>query len=288
MLTVKPYRGIDQPVVDGTEIHDFAADWVADPFLQYDDGTYYLFAEAAKNEYPKNGACLVWYESPDGLSWKYQGVVLDRQPGSDMTDSYPQVIQHEGTRYLVPSFARGSNADEFRIYEFTDFPAELNHVETPVSEGVRGDPTLFNWQNKWYCIFEDFDHHLRLYYSDSFLDGNWVEHPESPIETSRELRPGGRPIVRSDCIDFFTQGPRSKRTSLLCYRITEISPERFEWTEIEASPVLYPASHSGRWNELKMHHIDTLEPPNDGKSIVSVDGQNRHGDYSIGIYRPSS
>lgn len=285
VLTVEPHPEVDQPALDGSEVDDFSAAWVADPFLAYEGDTYYLFAEAAKESYPENGACLVWYESDDGLDWSYGGVAVDVEPESDMTDSYPQVVDVDGTWYLVPSFARGSGVDDFRIYEFENFPTGLELTETPIRGIVRGDPTLFEWDGRWYCVFEDSSHHLRLFHASSFLGGEWTEHPRSPIEAERKLRPGGRPVVREDGVDFFTQGPLSNRTSLLYHRITTVSPEEFRWHEVGPSPITYPASHPGDWNELNMHHLDYLDPGGDDRRIVAVDGQNRRGEYAIGIYR---
>ncbi|TKX82274.1 hypothetical protein [Halorubrum sp. SD626R] len=285
-LTVEPHPQVHQPALDGSEIEDFAVDWVADPFIHYENGKYYLFAEAAKAGYPNNGACLVWYESDNGLYWCYKGVLLDMQPNSDMTDSYPQLISHQGKRYMVPSFARGREINDLQIYNFKHFPSELKLADTAIHGEIRGDPTLFQWDWDWYCIFEDFDYNLRLYYSDSLIGSGWYEHPSSPIENKQDLRPGGKPIVNDDFIDFFVQGPRSKRTNLLYYRITELSRESFHWEEVRTSPILYPASHQGKWNETNMHHISHT-CSNGEAPIIAVDGQDRNNDYAIGVYQVS-
>lgn len=285
-LIVEPDPAIEQPILTGDEIDEFSAEWVADPFLQYNNGTFYLFAEAAKNEYPNNGACLVWYESGNGNDWEYGGILLDKDPEDNVIDSYPQVVKSNDTRYLIPSFATKSDLDQFHIYEFTDFPKEVEHVESSISGPVRGDPTVFEWKDNWYCIFEDFDYCLRLYYSDTLIGGDWFEHESSPIEEERQLRPGGRPIVKPNWVDFFTQGPRSNRTSLLYHRITRLSPVDFEWKEVPLSPVVYPASCPGTWNEWQMHHMDVLtQSPRRG--LVAVDGQNRDGNWCISLYRLS-
>jgi hypothetical protein len=55
---------------------------------------------------------------------------------------------------------------------------------------------------------------------------------------------------------------------------------------VDPSPILYPASIAGRWNELSMHHIDFIFS-NNGEPIVVVDGKDRNGNYSIGVYRVS-
>ena len=285
-LIVEPVSDIEQPALTGDGIDDFSAAWVADPFLQYDDRSYYLFAEAAKSGYPDNGACLVWYESDDGIDWEYQGIVLNKEPGSKVIDSYPQVIKHDNSRFLIPSFGADPGLDQFHIYEFIDFPGKVEHVESPISGPVRGDPTVFEWDGRWYCIFEDFDYCLRLYCSETLVGGNWTEHPSSPVEDERQLRPGGRPVVKSDYIDFFTQGPRSDRTSLLYHRITTLTPTAFSWEEVPASPVVYPAGCPGRWNEWKMHHMDYVQT-GPKQALVAVDGQDRNHNWSIGIYRIS-
>lgn len=286
-LTVEPRLEVSQPVLNGSEIDDFDAEWVADPFIQFDSGRYYLFAEAAKKNYPENGACLVWYESDDGLTWEYQGKVLDVQPDSDMTDSYPQVIKYQGDWFLVPSFYRGDPVNDLQVYKFDNFPSNVKLTYSDIKGKIRGDPTLFRSNNVWYCVFEDFDYNLQLYYSDSFLRPNWKKHPCNPIETERKLRPGGRPIVHDSGVDFFTQGPRSDRISLLYHRITDVSPETFTWKEVEPSPILHPASIAGRWNELSMHHID-FTISNNSEPIIVVDGKDRNGNYSIGIYGVSN
>lgn len=143
-LIVEPHPGVQQPILDGSEIDDFDVDWVADPFIHYEGNKYYLFAEAAKAGYPNNGACLIWYESDQGLKWEYKGTVLDLQPDSDMTDSYPQIVKDRGKWYMVPSFARGNEINEMRIYKFENFPNGLKLADVAIHGEIRGDPTLFS------------------------------------------------------------------------------------------------------------------------------------------------
>jgi hypothetical protein len=54
-----------------------------------------------------------------------------------------------------------------------------------------------------YWLFTRIRNHLRLFYTDDVLHGDWSEHPESPLDKhvpADRRRMAGRPVVYNDDI----------------------------------------------------------------------------------------
>ena len=84
----------DWPALSRSDITDLQAEFVADPFLFYKDGTWFLFFEV---ESAGRGRIAV-ATSPDGQNFAYQRIVLD----DGRHHSYPFVFSYVGQIYMLP------------------------------------------------------------------------------------------------------------------------------------------------------------------------------------------
>ena len=78
-------QDVANPVLTAADVWDVEADFVADPFLYYDGGIWYLFMEVLKSSY---GGVIGVANSLDGINWTYDRIVLE-QP---FHLSYPYVF----------------------------------------------------------------------------------------------------------------------------------------------------------------------------------------------------
>lgn len=290
---VEPHPDVTNPVLTAADVDDVDdVTFVADPFVVRDGraGPFHLFFEI-KSRTPQ------WFglrgtkpqfdighaTSADGVDWAYQGVVI---PASQAEHTYPFVFRHDGDWFMTPSPA-GSTPNEFRVYRATSFPDEWTLVDRALRGQVRIDPTPFRYEDIWYLPYQEagsFD--VRLRYADSLVDGDWREHPDSPLFTpgGNDIAQGGRPVVHETCVDLFFR--RGTPGLVEYWRCTELSPTSLRMRQLPASPIV-SGTGLGGWNGRNMHHID-LGVVTAETDIVLVDGQDDNRDYRIGVYRSRS
>ena len=266
-------EGITNPVLTAEDVMDASARYVADPFIFYEDGIWYMFFEA----YLASGrGAIALATSLDGLNWNYEQIVLSEP----WHLSYPLIIKSYGKYYLIPE-SHTQNA--VYIYEATNFPYEWARVSTIVSGRPFVDPSIFRYNNRWWMFVGDTTNsNCYLYYSDNLLTG-WVEHPMSPIvaNDASKARPGGRSFV-------FDNG-RIIRIAQKCdvvygeqvraFEIDVLTSTDYAEHEIPESPILDKAGTG--WNATGMHQYDPWWTGN--YWLCAVDGNNS-GEWSIGIY----
>ena len=77
--------GITNPVLTADDVTDVEAEFVADPFMFHENGTWYMFFEVYNLDNDQGDVGLA--TSSDGLHWDYEQIVLS----DDMHHSYPFV-----------------------------------------------------------------------------------------------------------------------------------------------------------------------------------------------------
>jgi hypothetical protein len=290
-LRVEPHPGADNPVLTAADVDDVDdVHFVADPFVVHDGDRYHLFFEV-KSDGPRRlfglrgtGAQfdIAHATSHDGLDWTYEGVVL---PDGQAGHTYPLVFRHDGDWLMTPSPA-GSTPREFRVYRAEPFPGEWTLADRALTGEVRIDPTPFRFGEHWYLLYQEagsFDVVLR--HADSLVDGEWREHPESPLFTpgGNDVAQGGRPFVREGYVDVFFR--RGSPGVVEAWRLLDLSPGSLTARELPSSPVVSGTGVAGAWNGRNMHHLDAGPAANSGTDLVLVDGQDDARDYRIGVYR---
>jgi len=257
-----PPDNVKNPVLTAEDVTDISADFVADPFLVYDNGTWYMFLEVWNKDTEGD---IAYATSEDGFNWNYEQIVLDEP----FHLTYPYVFNWQGEFYMMPE---SYQANSIRLYKATDFPAEWSFVGTLLEGSDYVDSAIFRFEDRWWLFTASTENDtLRLYYADELL-GPWTEHPESPvIEGDANIaRPGGRVLVFDGRIIRYTQDDDPDYgTCVRAFEITELTTTIYEEKPVNENPILEP-SGSG-WNAYGMHQIDPHQIDQD-EWIACVDG----------------
>lgn len=294
---LQPHRAVSNPVIDASKVEsedsglaDGDVDFVADPFILFDSGQFYMFYEVLLTNGNKD---IGYATSPDGLAWTHQERIIQGQ-----NIAYPHVFKHDGTWYMCPDnrSTGSSSTRDFEIWTTDTFPNGTWSVEEESVTGVGSDPTPFyiEEQNRWYMIGGYTGQSgVGLWYADtgrSLTGRTWTEHPSSKIYTSGNSDdiegPGGRPIVYDNgIVDFMFQDLNSQ--GIRCFRITDLSTSAYSASEINSSPLVWETLRTGAWNQSNMHHVDLMMDGPGGPPLAAVDGMDLNANFSIGIYAPS-
>lgn len=261
-----------QPVLTAADVTDGSAYFVADPFLFYRDGLWYMFFEVAV---PRTR--IGYAVSTDALAWRYESVVLTEP----FSMSYPLVFEADGIIYMTPESA---SQQSVRLYRSDAFPAGWHYVTTLVSGRAFADPTVFRHGGLWWMFVGDGPSENCWLYFSSQLESGWTEHPASPIVAGNRARsrPAGRTLVLAgDRVYRLAQNstPTYGR-AVRVFQVDVLTTTGYAEHEIAESPIVQ-ASGSG-WNANGMHQIDAWWTGSDW--IAATDGLGANG-WSIGVYR---
>lgn len=253
---------IDNPVLTKDDITDVQASSVADPFLIYDNGTYYMFFEVLNSKTNKGEIGLA--TCSDGFNWSYQKIVLK----NTYHLSYPCVFKWNNEYYMI----QNHDITTVVLYKAHDFPYSWTFEKTLLKGENFQDNTIFNYNNTWWLYSQTrlYDV-LRLYYSDTPF-GPWTEHPKSPIieGDANIARPGGNVVVFDNRIIRFTQDDEPYYgNQVWAFEITELSRSVYEEEMVGNQPVLKGYDN---WNSRGMHHISPYRI-NENEWIACVDGK---------------
>jgi len=260
-----PARQVSNPVLTAEDVTDVPARSVADPFMLYENNTWYMFFEVMNAQTGQGDIGLA--TSDDGLKWTYKQIVLDEP----FHLSYPYVFKWQDEYYMIPESRR---ANSVRLYKSMDFPTQWSLVAILLNESY-SDPSIFRFGNTWWmfvCAIPDKHDTLRLYYADE-LTGPWIEHPESPIIVGNAniARPGGRVLVFDGRVVRYTQDDEpAYGNRVRAFEATDLTTTSYEEVEVEPDPILGPSGTVG-WNAKGMHHIDPHQISED-MWMACVDG----------------
>ncbi|MFC1876549.1 hypothetical protein ACFL2E_04660 [Thermodesulfobacteriota bacterium] len=244
---------IANPVLTAADVTDIEAEIVADPFLFYENNTWYMFFEVVNTVTGLGEIGLA--TSPDGFNWQYDSIVLSESKHL----SFPQVFKYNDQYYMMPET---NQWEEIRLYTSDNFPYDWTYATTILSGRNFTDSSIFRYNGKWWLFTgdrysgPDFDN-CYLFYSDDLLNG-WVAHPMNPVieHVAEDARPGGRSFVYDDDRViriamkndvFYGQGVKAVEVDIL----TETD---YSEHEVPESPILMETG-SG-WNETGMHQFD--------------------------------
>lgn len=227
----------------------------ADPFCVLIDGTIHLICE--EYDYARTKGILVSFQF-DGLTFelKKKNIALEKEYHL----AYPYFFISGENYYCVPENSRSGNVDLFRYNPET---GHLHFEHTLIKDLTAVDPTLFNFNGKWWLFFTDTvstNERLHIWYSDD-LKGVYHPHANNPVKVDiRSSRPAGTPFVSQNELYRPAQdcSARSGRR-ISINRITRLSPTDFEE---EVCSVINPNSKSD-W-KMGMHTLCVT----DGYSII--------------------
>ncbi len=250
-----------RPVLTPRSVTDCRAAAVADPFVLYRDGQFYMFFEVL-NITSGRGE-IAFATSADGRDWTYRQIVL-REP---FHLSYPQIFTWQDAVYMIPETRQ---AGEVRLYRTTGFPSGWEPVAS-LLRGPYADATLHH-DGQLYWLFSQYGlDELHLHFAESPI-GPWHQHPYSPLwpGNRRRTRPAGRLVQhRGSLLRFAQDGWPNYGTALRAFRVDRLDTCHFDEEELPQSPVLQ-ASREG-WNALAMHHLEVITSDSSGV-LAAVDG----------------
>ena len=263
------------PVLTAASVKDVDAEFVADPFMVYENNIWYMFLEVMNKKTGHGDIGLA--KSVDGFQWDYQKIILDEP----FHLSYPHVFSTENGYYMIPEC---NEQKTIRLYKATNFPFEWKFESTLLNGLQFTDPTIFEYDNKWWLFAETDpkgDGTLRLYYSDT-IHGRWKEHPESPIIDGDEniARPAGRVVFFNDRMFRVTQDDwPTYGNKVRIFQIDHLTTAEYIEHELCDIPILGSKSLNAkakmpRWRSDGVHHMDVHQIGN-GNWIACVDGFNR-------------
>jgi hypothetical protein len=267
--------GIVNPVLAANNVNDRAASFVADPFIFYENGVWYMFFEVGSTV----GEDIGLATSSDGFNWTYQQIVLD----DSFHLAYPLVFKWNGRYYMTPD---SSSTNSVMLYEASEFPYNWTYVTALVNGKAFVDPTLFHFDDLWWMFVGDkSNRECYLYYSTNLTDSkSWIQHPSSPIISGdgSKARPGGRTVVfDTDKILRFTQKcDVGYGEAVRAFQVDVLNTTSYVEHEIEGgSPVIAKSGYG--WNQYGMHTFDPWWAGD--RWLAAVDGRGT-GTRSVGIY----
>jgi hypothetical protein len=243
----KPAERIQNPVLTAQDVKDVSAEFVADPFMIYEEGTWYMFFEVLNQRDGLGDIALA--TSHDGFKWNYQKVILDEP----FHLSYPYVFKWNHEYYMIPETHQ---THSIRLYRATSFPTQWSFEKTLLDGHDYVDSSIFNFENRWWLFTSTTANKtLRLYYTDHLTDP-WIEHPQSPIVANNLsiARPAGRVVLSEQGLVRYAQDCRTiYGRQVYAFIVKELTPTSYR-EEMVKDIILRP-SGSG-WNKTGMHSID--------------------------------
>jgi len=259
------------PVLTADQVSDVPAQFVADPFMVYENGLWHMFFEVLNADTQQGD--IAFATSSDGLAWQYEQVVLDEP----FHLSYPYVFQWKDEYFMIPE---SNEASSIRLYKATHFPESWAYVKTLVEGRPFADSSIFRHDDRWWIFTETNPRQLagtlRLYYADDLM-GPWSEHPESPlIEGNANIaRPGGRVITFDGKLLRMTQDDDpTYGNQVRAFVIDVLTLTDYREHEAPESPILETTASPSAWNTDGMHHVDAHQV-GEGRWLACVDGFNR-------------
>ena len=183
-------------------------------------------------------------------SWLYCGSILDEE----FKLSFSNIIKLSGEFYMIPESSQDSSV---RLYKASNFPKKWQYVKTLISGDGFNDPTPFLYEDKWYMFVSSSGNAKMSLYMANTLDGDWVEHPLSPIikNNPNAARSAGRVIEHNGKLIRFSQNTFPVYgKSVNAHQITILTPEAYTEKLLYSDPIL--SGDNNGWNMDFMHHID--------------------------------
>lgn len=257
-------QGLEDGVLCASDVSDVNASFVADPFMIRHNDRWSMFFEVFDQRRRRGAIGLA--QSANLLKWQYNQIVIEEP----FHLSYPNVFQANGDYFMV---VETLGRDCISLYHATSFPIDWTFVRALVP-GKYADPTIVWHDDRWYLFAcaTPYEHDTLCLFSAQDLEGDWTEHPASPliISDARRARPAGR-IVRSngrlfryaqDCVAAYG-------ANVWAFSIGTLNEN--EYSEQEALPAPLFSAGAERWNQGGLHHVDAhrISP---GTWVACVDG----------------
>ncbi len=256
-LNLRPTSVVQNPVLSRKDVTDTITEFVADPFMIRTSDEWLIFFEIFNHKRQRGE--IAFARSKDGYRWNYQHTILTEK----FHLSYPYVFKYTSDWYMIPE---SCEANSVRLYKAKKFPDTWEFVSEILVGSRFVDASIFNFNGLWWLFVgvEPADggacDTLKLYSADS-PQGNWIEHPMSPLASDNRAisRPGGRMRQIDDRPIRFTQD------CLVAYgyNVRAMQIDSLTKTEYAESPMLPNDAYLFELgtmpeNQVGMHHLDFI------------------------------
>jgi hypothetical protein len=202
----------------------------ADPFLYSHRGRTFLFVEECSHATEK-GVISAAEVSGDKLVGP-PVTVLERPYHL----SYPLIVEHAETIYMLPETAANRALE---LYRAVEFPWKWELASVLIEDMALADATPIFFQDRWWLFASAAEYgttdqdELFIFHSDK-LTGPWVPHARNPVKSDcRSARPAGQIVCSNgrlfrpaqDCLKRYGAG-------IVWHEIVELSPTRYYEREI--------------------------------------------------------
>lgn len=176
---------------------------VADPFVVYKDGYYYIYFEEWKLERGGFISCVKVDDLGEVLNY-YEAVL-----SGPWHFSFPSIYEENGEIFIIPEI---SDSGKVIIYRCVNFPNQFQ-VHSEILTGVKCfDPHVYKF-GELYCLFVNQKEHSDIssyeecfLYFASNLEGPWVNELISPISSDiANSRPAGNILETNEGLFRVTQ-----------------------------------------------------------------------------------
>lgn len=151
---------------------------LADPFLFVQNSYLYLFYE---EQIGLNGKGIIkMIKTSDLKEWSKPITVLEES----FHLSFPNVFICNSDIYMMPETGFDYSLN---LYKPNSNFTKWEHYKTLLKGRKFTDSSIIKFENHYYLFTTDYSSNiniLRLYHSD-FIEGEWVEHPMSPIASGK-------------------------------------------------------------------------------------------------------
>ncbi|CAL65561.1 glucosamine inositolphosphorylceramide transferase family protein [Christiangramia forsetii] len=246
------FRAIDDPLQKITpsqnnlishdslnRITKFQTRFLADPFLIYENGIYYIFFEHQLEQGPAKIGLL---QSNDGLNYIYKGNVIDE----NFHLSFPQIFKYGKNYYILPESAA---INQVILYKAVNFPFEWKVSDTLIKNVKLKDPAILLSDTLNLITGIDDNWNQQVFKADS-LFGNWRRDKAFRSKKGNEIRPGGSFFsVGKEWYLPFQNNQEGYGTGVSLYKLKKNKFEKI------ISRQLYK-SESIEWFGRGMHHLN--------------------------------
>ena len=219
--------------------------FVADPFVFMHSGVPYVLYEDfnIRRERGQIATCRV----TEDLRTEACGPVLSL----DTHLAYPFVFEWEDAIYCIPESA---GEREIALYRLERIPGALTKIRTLVPDIAAVDPTLFEFEGRWWLACTDqvagSNEALSLFHADSPL-GPWRAHARNPVKRdTASTRPAGTPFLHEGILYRPAQDcSRTYGGRIAINRIDSLTPDSFaeqtvRWIEPDPTSVWKDGIHT--------------------------------------------
>jgi len=192
----------------------------ADPFGITHNGDRYLLFEAYGEAQRKGHIAAMHVDGHEPTT------VID----ADSHLSYPFTFEHDGQVYCIPETWQTRRVE---LYRAEQLPHRWARVATLLDDVVAVDPTVFQFDGRWWLLFVDGTHrtnaNLLIYHADALI-GPWLPHERNPVNTdARSARPAGTPFTHRGILYRPAQDCAADYGSrVVIHRVTQLSPNTFD------------------------------------------------------------